>query len=203
MRGLFTIVEDWAQYPGGIEALYKYVMTEIRYPKEARTNGVEGQIFVQFVVDKDGSISEVQTVKGIGAGCDQEGERVLKSATAFKPATQRGKPVRVRLLMPITFKLNKGKTNSDNSTQGIVIVDEVRIIHSDLKVDANYAKGEWSGTIYDEEGHGLPGASIVVAGTTSGTASDFDGTFKLKANESQELVVSFVGYQTVKLEGKK
>ncbi|MFT7033868.1 MAG: TonB family protein [Cyclobacteriaceae bacterium] len=196
-------MEDWAQYPGGIEALYKYVMTEIRYPKEARTNGVEGRIFVQFVVDKDGSLSDVQTVKGIGGGCDEEGKRVLKNAPSFQPASQRGRPVKVRMLMPITFKLNEGKSNPDNSTQGIVIVDEVRYAHIDLKVEANYSNGEWSGTVYDEEGHGLPGANVIVAGTTSGTASDLDGTFKIKADESKDLMITFVGYQGVKLEGKK
>lgn len=196
-------MEDWAQYPGGIETLYKYVMTEVNYPKLARTNGVEGRIFVQFVVEKDGSLSDVQTVKGIGGGCDQEGERVLKNAPSFRPASQRGRPVKVRMVMPITFKLNKGKTNPGNSTQGIVIVDEVRNLHIDLKVEANYSNGAWSGTVYDEEDHGLPGANIIVSGTTNATASDLDGTFKVNADESKDLLITFVGYQGVKLEGRK
>lgn len=196
-------MEDWAQYPGGLEALYKYVMTEVRYPKEARTNGVEGRIFVQFVVEKDGSLSDVQTVKGIGGGCDEEGERVLKNAPSFRPASQRGRPVKVRMVMPITFKVSDSKTNLGNSNQGIVIVDEVRNLHIDLKVEAEYLNGEWSGTVYDEEGEGLPGANIMVAGTPSATASDLDGTFKVNADESKDLLITFVGYQGVKLEGKK
>ncbi|MDA0194436.1 MAG: TonB family protein [Bacteroidetes bacterium] len=199
---VFTVVEEWAQYPGGIEALYKYVANEIKYPKEARTQRVEGRVFVQFIVEKDGSLSDVKVVKGIGPNCDNEAVRVLQNAASFKPATQRGMAVRVRMVLPITFKLERDKTNEDNSPQGIIIVEEVQHLHINLKVDADYTNGEWSGTVFDENGEGLPGANIVVAGTTNGTVSDLDGTFKVKANESQYIAISFVGYQSLKLQGK-
>ncbi len=199
---IYTIVEEWAQYPGGMDALYEFVSNEIGYPKEARISGVEGQIWVQFVVEKDGSLSNVQTVKGIGAGCDEEGERVLQSAASFIPASQRGKQVRVQMVMPIVFKIDKDRTNPDSSPQGIIIVNEVQHLHNNLKVEADFVNGEWSGTIYDEAGGGLPGANIVISGGATGTVSDLDGSFKLKANESENIIVSFVGYQSVKLEAE-
>jgi TonB family protein len=183
-------------------AFNRYVGKEMNYPLQARQTGVEGRVDVSFVVEKDGSLSDVKVSKGIGAGCDREAERVIQNAPSFKPGTQRGKPVRVRMVMPIIFKLNEGETNEGNSTKGIIFAEEAEQKNSKLKVDASYANGEWSGTVYDEEGEELPGANIVVAGTTTGTSSDIDGTFKVKANQSKELYISFAGYERVRLEGK-
>ncbi|MEX1241936.1 MAG: TonB family protein [Cyclobacteriaceae bacterium] len=199
---IFTIVERQPEFEGGIGAFRSYIMNEIKYPLQARQAGVEGQVDVQFVVGKDGSLSDVRAIKGIGAGCDAEAVRVMQNAPRFKPGTQNGKPVFVRMVVPITFKLNEGKVNPDNSTQGIIVVEEVEPKYEKFKVDANYANGEWSGTVYDEEGGGLPGANIVVAGTTTGTVSGLDGAFKVKADESKDLYISFIGYETVKVERK-
>ncbi|MEK6479007.1 TonB family protein [Catalinimonas sp. 4WD22] len=199
---VFTVVEEQPEYPGGMDAFYRYVSTEMKYPLEARQQGIEGRVFVQFVVEKDGSLSDVKTIKGIGGGCDTEAVRVLQNAASFSPGKQRGRPVRVRMVMPVTFKLNNGKTNPDNSTQGIIIAEDVEFINNKLKVDASYNNGEWSGTIYDEEGGALPGVNILLAGTTTGTVSDMNGTFRLKANASNELHISCVGYESVKLEGE-
>lgn len=199
---IFTIVESKPEFQGGTDGFYKYVMNEMRYPLEARQKGVEGRVDVEFVVDKDGSLSDVKVINGIGAGCDTEAVRVVQNAPAFKPGTQNGRAVRVRMVVPIIFKLNKGKTNPDNSTQGIIVVEDVESKNSKFKVDAQFENGEWTGTVYDEQGERLPGANIVVPGTTTGTVSNLDGTFKLKANGSHGLVISFIGYETVKVEGK-
>ncbi len=103
---VFTIVEDQPQFPGGMPAFYKFVGDNMKYPAQARRMGIEGRVFVQFVVDKDGSVTEVKAVKGIGAGCDEEAERVLKMSPKFKPGKQRGRSVKVRMVLPIIFKLN-------------------------------------------------------------------------------------------------
>jgi protein TonB len=66
---------------------------------------VEGRVFLQFVVNKDGSLTDIKVVKGIGAGCDEEAIRVLKSAPRWSPGKQRGVPVRQRMVLPLTFKL--------------------------------------------------------------------------------------------------
>ncbi len=103
---IFDIVEDQPEFPGGIQAFYAFVGKNMKYPKQARRMGIEGKVYVQFVVDKDGSVTDVRAVKGIGAGCDEEAERVLRSSPRFKPGKQRGRPVKVRMMMPIIFKLN-------------------------------------------------------------------------------------------------
>jgi protein TonB len=102
---IFTIVEDQPEPPGGMSAFYQYIAKNLKYPSQARRMGIEGKVFVQFVVDKDGSITEVQAVKGIGAGCDEEAVRVISRAQKWKPGKQRGRPVKVRMILPITFRL--------------------------------------------------------------------------------------------------
>lgn len=200
---LFVAVEEQPEFVGGMDAFYQYVASEVAYPLLARQQGVQGQVFVQFVVEKDGSLSYVRAVKGVGAGCDREAVRVVQNAPAFRPGKQRGKPVRVRMVMPVTFKLNEGETSENSSPRGETTVAQAKLINSKLKVDASYADGKWSGTVYDEEeGKGLPGANIVVAGTTTGTVSDLDGNFSVPADESNDIYISFVGYESVRLEGK-
>ena len=175
----------------------------MRYPINARRQGIEGKVFVQFVVEKDGSLSQVQALKGIGAGCDEEAVRVVQSAPAFKPGIQRGKPVRVRMELPVVFKLDHGKTNPDNSTQGIIIIDKVKTNNPGaLKVETSYENGKWSGKVFEENEDGLRGANVVVEGTTTGAATNLSGYFEVKAKPSDDLVVSFVGYQSVKIPGK-
>ncbi|MDH5380346.1 MAG: TonB family protein [Cyclobacteriaceae bacterium] len=103
---IFTIVEDPAMPVGGYAAFYKYIGDKMKYPTQARRMGIEGRVFVQFVIDKDGSITDVHAVKGIGAGCDEEAVRVVKSHPKWSPPKQRGQPVKQRIVLPITFKLN-------------------------------------------------------------------------------------------------
>jgi len=103
---VFTIVEDQPEYPGGMAAFYKYVGDNMKYPSTARRMGIEGRVYVQFVVDKVGNVTEVKAVKGIGAGCDEEAERVLRQSAKFKPGKQRGRAVKVRMVLPIIFRLS-------------------------------------------------------------------------------------------------
>ena len=98
-------VESYPEFPGGMKAFYKYVGDNMNYPTQAIRMGIEGRVYVQFVVDKEGNLSEVKAIRGIGAGCDQEAERVLRESPRFIPGKQRGRPVKVRMVMPIVFKL--------------------------------------------------------------------------------------------------
>lgn len=102
---IFQVVEDQPEPIGGMEAFYKYVSKNLDYPAQARRMGIEGRVFVQFVVDKDGTITDVVAIRGIGAGCDEEAVRVIKEAPKWKPGKQRGRAVKVRMVLPITFKL--------------------------------------------------------------------------------------------------
>lgn len=90
---------------GGMEAFYKYLSRNLKYPDSARRMGISGKVFVQFVVDKDGSLSDVEILKGIGSGCDEEAVRVVKTAPKWNPGKQRSRPVRVRMSIPIVFKM--------------------------------------------------------------------------------------------------
>lgn len=102
---IFSVVEDQPEPQGGYPAFYKYISDNMDYPAQARRMGVEGKVYVQFVVDKDGTINEVKAIKGIGAGCDEEAVRVVKSAPKWQPGKQRGRAVKVRMVVPITFRL--------------------------------------------------------------------------------------------------
>lgn len=105
-RIVYPAVEIQPQPAGGMAGLMQFMNDNIRYPQEARKKGVEGKVFIQFVVDTDGSISDVEVLKGIGYGCDEEAVRVLKAMHAWKPGMQKGEPVNVRMSMPINFKLD-------------------------------------------------------------------------------------------------
>lgn len=102
---IFNIVEESATPKGGMAAFYKFVSDKIKYPPQARRMGIEGRVFVEFVILKDGTLSEVRAIKGIGAGCDEEAVRIVQSSPAWNPGKQRGKPVRQRYTLPIIFKL--------------------------------------------------------------------------------------------------
>ena len=97
---IFMVVEDMPELIGGIGALQQ----KIKYPEIAKKAGVEGTVFIQFVVDENGNVVDPVVVKGIGAGCDEEALRVVRTAK-FKPGRQRGKPVKVKFSLPIRYKL--------------------------------------------------------------------------------------------------
>lgn len=103
---IFEIVEVSPTPPGGMRGFYKFIGKSINYPNQARRMGIEGKVYVRFVVDKDGTLTNIEAVKGIGGGCKEEAVRVLKSAPKWQPGKQRGRPVKVRMILPITFKLN-------------------------------------------------------------------------------------------------
>jgi len=103
---IFGIVEDPASFEGGMDNFYKYIAKNLTYPKQARKQGIQGKIFLQFVVDKEGNLTDIKVVKGLGFGLDEEATRVLSECPKWKPARQRGKVVKVRMSIPIMFKLD-------------------------------------------------------------------------------------------------
>lgn len=103
---IFTVVEQQPEFEGGYEAMMNFIRKNMRYPASARRMGVDGTVYVSFVVSKDGSISEVKTIRGISADCDKEAMRVVSMMPPWRPGRQNGKPVFVRFVLPIKFKLN-------------------------------------------------------------------------------------------------
>jgi TonB family protein len=126
---VYNIVEQMPEFPGKEKAMMEFVTHNIHYPEEAKEKGIEGRVFVGFVVEKDGSINEVKVLKGIGHGCDEEAVRVVKSMPKWKPGMQKGKPVRVHYQMPFFFKL------SDNQPKQPVKKSSVSKV--DMKPDKN------------------------------------------------------------------
>ncbi len=100
-------VEVYPEFPGGMEAWAKFIRRHLRYPYMAEESGVQGRVFLSFVIEKDGSLSQIEVLKGIGAGCDEEAVRVIKKSPKWKPGKQNQQNVRVRYTMPIVYTLNK------------------------------------------------------------------------------------------------
>lgn len=101
-----VIVEHMPTFPGGVDAFYQYLSKNMRYPYKAKNRNISGKVFVQFVIDTDGTVTDVKTVKGVGFGCDEAAEEVVRNSPKWSAGKQRGRPVRVRMIIPITFKLN-------------------------------------------------------------------------------------------------
>ena len=101
----YDVVEVMPEYPGGSEALSKYLSESIKYPEEAEGKGIEGKVILTFIVEKDGSISEIEVVNPVNPLLDNEAVRVVKSMQGWIPGKQNGKTARVKYTIPVTFKL--------------------------------------------------------------------------------------------------
>lgn len=102
---IFEVAETAPTFPGGEEALMKWLQKNLKYPADAQDNGVQGRVLVQFVVNKDGSIVDPKVVKSADPSLDKEAMRVVRAMPKWKPGQQRGKTVRVRYTLPVTFRL--------------------------------------------------------------------------------------------------
>ena len=104
---IFVVVEEPAEFPGGFAAMMKFIQQNVQYPAMAREAGISGKCHLKFVVDENGSISNVEILKGVpGCGdCDKEAIRVVKSMPKWKPGKQTGRAVKVYYNLPINFKI--------------------------------------------------------------------------------------------------
>jgi protein TonB len=115
---VFQVVEDMPRFKGCEkerneedaakcfqEKLYGFLSQNIKYPQQAKELGIQGKVFISFVIEKDGSVANVEILRGIGGGCDEEAERVIKKLPTFTPGKQRGRPARVQYRLPISFTL--------------------------------------------------------------------------------------------------
>lgn len=103
---VFDVVEVMPQFPGGQIAMLQYLMKNIKYPEQAMKEGIQGRVTVRFIVEKDGSISDVKPVLSVHPLLNKEAVRVVESMPKWTPGKQNGKPVRVRFVVPVMFKLN-------------------------------------------------------------------------------------------------
>ena len=176
---VFMAVEEMAHFPGGMEAFVKYLQENLRYPAPAQRANVTGKVYVQFTVNTDGSTSDIQVLKSVGFGCDEEAIRVLET-TKWTPGKQSGKVVRSRFTVPISFQLNK-KIVSENTPVQEKVSSEVfnaveqqaeypggmeelgKYLAINLKYPAAAQRANKSGKVY---------VQFIV--NTDGTATNFD-----------------------------
>jgi protein TonB len=102
---IFDVVETQPNPPGGMAGWNQYLAKNLKYPTQARRMGIEGTVIVVFVINVDGSIQDVEVLRGIGGGCDEEAVKVVSEAPKWEPGKQRGRAVRTRMRLPIRFKL--------------------------------------------------------------------------------------------------
>lgn len=103
---VFLVVEEMPEFPGGQEALLTYLANNIKYPQLARESNIQGTVYIDFIVEANGAVSNVKVKRGIGGGCDEEAVRVVKDMPAWKAGKQRSKPVRVQFNLPVRFILH-------------------------------------------------------------------------------------------------
>ncbi|PKD45033.1 TonB family protein [Rhodohalobacter barkolensis] len=194
----FVVVEEMPELIGGLESLQQ----QIQYPDMARRAGIEGRVYVQFIVDENGNVDDPRIIRGIGGGADEEALRVVSQAK-FKPGMQRGRPVRIQYSLPIMFKLgNEENGNVENSSGGSAQVESPETMEKRMIVEVNNDDGKISGTVLDgETRQPLAGANITIAGSDVGASTDMDGNFSIDADGSgeYELIFTYIGYEKASL----
>lgn len=102
---IFMLVESAPEFPGGDEARVRFLSENLKYPQMAKESGIQGTVYITFVVEKDGRVTDVRILRGIGGGCDEEALRVVRMMPRWKAGEQRGRPVRVQFNLPVKFTL--------------------------------------------------------------------------------------------------
>ncbi|GIV35995.1 MAG: hypothetical protein KatS3mg032_0374 [Cyclobacteriaceae bacterium] len=188
-----SVVEQPASPVGGMVAFYQSVTRRIELPAEVRNRGVEGKIFVEFTVEPDGTTSDHRILKGIDPQADQAAVQALQLADVrWNPGTQRGIPVRSKLVIPITIM------NRNSSATGL---EPPKTEGYNMKVDFKTAKSGSKfiveGFVYDRNGAPLANVNVVVSGTTQGTITRPDGSFRIEVDESHPVLhLSHTGYKS-------
>lgn len=116
---IYQMVEVMPEFPGGMDQMAKYLSENINYPEEAKDKNISGRLFIEFVIEKDGSVSNVKVMRSVGGGCDEEGVRVVKAMPKWKPGLMKGKPVRVHYVLPINFKLDESAATAKKTDEKI------------------------------------------------------------------------------------
>lgn len=102
---VYDRVEVMPEFPGGMQGLFEYMQNNVNYPKEAKNQKIEGRVIVSFIVEKDGSISDVHPLTAVHPLLDKEAMRLVNEMPRWKPGTEKGKAVRVSFALPVSFKL--------------------------------------------------------------------------------------------------
>lgn len=188
----FVVVEQMPELIGGLQSL----MELVEYPEQARRAGIEGRVYVQFVVNEQGQVENPQVIRGIGGGADEAAVEAVMQAE-FRPGMQRGRPVRVQYSLPIVFRLP--------DAQSSVNVEAPDMSANSMRIQSVERSGSTlEGVVVDaRSGEPLAGANVMIyedgSETNRGSVTDPNGRFTISNVEAQNirLRVSFVGYETV------
>jgi protein TonB len=104
---IFDMVDEFPEFPGGIEAWGNFMKNNLKYPESAKDKGIEGTVYITFIINKDGSVSDAEILRGIGGGCDKEALRVVNASPNWNPGKKDGKIVRSRMRLPVQYALGK------------------------------------------------------------------------------------------------
>ncbi|WP_340102719.1 TonB family protein [Rhodohalobacter sp. 8-1] len=183
----FVVVEEMPELIGGLSS----IQTNIQYPEMARRAGIEGRVFVQFIVSENGDVEDARVIRGIGGGADEEALRAVSQAK-FKPGVQRGQPVRVQYSLPVVFRLGNSAEQNVESNQPQM---SRKSMTSNISFDNNIIRGTVTN---GETGEPLSGTNVVIEGTNIGTVTNSNGEFTLNYQESDSarLIISYVGFVT-------
>ena len=131
---VFDVVEEMPQYPGGPQALFKFLGENVHYPEEAEKAGIQGRVIATFIVEKDGSISQPTVVKSVDPLLDAEAIRVISAMPNWKPGKQNGKVVRVKYTVPLSFNLDGGGEEIDHLCREDGTIVEIDIEKGDTAI---------------------------------------------------------------------
>lgn len=132
---VFVVVEEMPHFPGGDSELFKYLSNSIRYPVAAQEAGIQGRVICQFVVDKDGSITDVTVVRSVDVNLDNEAIRVLEAMPKWIPGKQRGETVRVKYTLPLNFALQGNSAKQSESSNPLIVIDG-KIMQGDFDLNS-------------------------------------------------------------------
>ncbi|MBK9149401.1 MAG: energy transducer TonB [Flavobacteriales bacterium] len=156
---VFTVVEVSPAFTGGEAELYKYLLTAIRYPDAARDAGIQGTVFINFVVEKDGRITNANVLRGIGGGCDEVALNAVRSMPAWTPGEHKGQRVRVRYNLPVKFTMKEPEKVISTSDRAYTVVEEMpefpggavamyQFIKKELRYPTELKRSKANGTVH-------------------------------------------------------
>ncbi|WP_167604699.1 M56 family metallopeptidase [Maribellus sediminis] len=171
------------EFPGGEPALRNYIQSNLNYPQIAIFNGINGTVYVSFLIDENGKVVNPKVKGGVDPALDKEALRVVSSLPAWKPAEEDGQPVKADYTVPVKFELSED------------LMREYKKVDWNGKLVMKYAYSV-SGKVTDKQGQPISGAAVTIKGKSIGTVTDTDGNYKIGLNdENESLIFTSMGYQ--------
>jgi len=194
---VFSVVDEMATPVFGFDALYENLGHIIQYPEQARKNGVEGKIYIEFVVQTDGTLSDIKLIRGVDDDIDTEALRAFYQLQAkWNPAIHQGQLVKMRMTMPIVFSL-KNRSHASREPNAVEQMEVAFGTNRSLKPHAN-GKLMIEGVVYSNDGTPLPGVKVEIKGSNEGGYSDSDGKFIFETSQEKGVAhFSFEGFKAL------